>query len=120
MQSSTHSLPLVKYDKQQNNIVLSVPTISTASTSPDVPSVATPPSIYAISPYTLRLACTCAMCIDEHTGEKRLKPEKVPRNIHPLGIQPRGNYAVAIHWSDGHASSIYPYTAIMQLANPAK
>jgi hypothetical protein len=26
-----------------------------------------------------------------------------------------GRYAVAIHWSDGHASSIYPFSTLLEL-----
>jgi DUF971 family protein len=27
-----------------------------------------------------------------------------------------GNYAVAVQWSDGHSSSIYPYDLLIELA----
>lgn len=36
--------------------------------------------------------------------------------VHPLEISPRGNYGVAIRWSDGHESAIYPYEQILELA----
>lgn len=33
--------------------------------------------------------------------------------MHPKNILAKGNYAVAIVWSDGHKSSIYPYERIL-------
>jgi DUF971 family protein len=54
--------------------------------------------------------------VDEHTGEQILQAADVAEDIKPVQIQRRGNYAVAIEWSDGHDSSIYPYDAIKELA----
>ncbi len=62
-----------------------------------------------VDPADLRRRCRCASCKDEFTGEPILKPEEVPDNVYPLEIERMGNYAVAIKWSDGHSSSIYPY-----------
>jgi ATP-binding protein involved in chromosome partitioning len=64
----------------------------------------------------LRLACGCAMCVDEWTGEHRLDPASVPEDVHPTQIEPVGRYAIQITWSDGHSSGIYPYTRLRQLA----
>lgn len=64
----------------------------------------------------LRLACRCAACVDEVTDEPRLDPAKVPLDVHPIGMQQRGNYAVAIHWSDAHASGIHTFEQIKLLA----
>lgn len=66
-----------------------------------------------VSPYELRLACRCAGCIDEVDGRKILKTETVPKDVHPTNIHAKGNYAVAIVWSDGHRSSIYPFERIL-------
>jgi ATP-binding protein involved in chromosome partitioning len=66
-----------------------------------------------VSPYDLRLACRCAGCIDEFDGRKILKVEQVPKDVHPTNIHTKGNYAVAMVWSDGHRSSIYPFERIM-------
>jgi len=65
-----------------------------------------------IDPADLRRRCTCAACKDEHTGEAILKPEQVPDDVFPTSINKMGNYAVAITWSDGHDSSIYPYNTL--------
>ncbi|MBU4461449.1 MAG: P-loop NTPase [Verrucomicrobia bacterium] len=72
-----------------------------------------------VSPALLRRACACALCIDERTGEKTLDPATVPESVVPTRIEPMGNYAVAIHWSDGHTSSIYPYDTLSALAERA-
>lgn len=65
-----------------------------------------------IDNHTLRDNCKCALCVDEYTGEKTLKPEDIPEDIHGLEAVPLGNYAVSIQWSDGHTSSIYSYKTL--------
>jgi ATP-binding protein involved in chromosome partitioning len=62
-----------------------------------------------IDPYELRLACKCAGCIDEVDGRKILKVDRVPTDVYPTNMLKKGNYAVAVVWSDGHRSSIYPF-----------
>lgn len=57
----------------------------------------------------LRLACPCAACIDEMTGERRLVVSSVPQNVIPLKIETIGRYAITVHWSDGHNTGIYPF-----------
>jgi Mrp family chromosome partitioning ATPase/DUF971 family protein len=64
----------------------------------------------------LRLKCACAGCVDEFSGKQLFKPNQIPMDVHPLKIERKGNYAVAIVWSDGHRSSIYPYTRLLALA----
>ncbi len=61
----------------------------------------------------LRLSCRCALCVDEHTGEKLLKEETIRKDIAPKEITPLGNYAIAVRWNDGHASGIYPYQQLL-------
>lgn len=63
----------------------------------------------------LRLACGCAACIDEWTGENTLDPESVPADIHPVKIEPVGRYAIQIDWSDGHVTGIYPFERLRAL-----
>ena len=65
----------------------------------------------------LRLACGCAHCVDEWTGEQRLDPASVPPDVHPTRIEPVGRYAIQICWSDGHESGIYPFVRLRQLAD---
>jgi Mrp family chromosome partitioning ATPase/DUF971 family protein len=64
----------------------------------------------------VRRACRCAHCIEEFSGKPLLDPASVPDTVYPRSIAPMGNYAVAITWSDGHASSIYPYELLLKLA----
>lgn len=66
----------------------------------------------------IRLACECAHCVDEWTGEKQLEPASVPDDVHPLRIEPVGRYALQIHWSDGHSSGIYPFRRLRALDAP--
>ena len=62
----------------------------------------------------LRLACPCAHCIDEWTGEARLDPETVPQDVHPTNIQPIGRYALKFSWSDGHYTGLYPFERLRE------
>jgi ATP-binding protein involved in chromosome partitioning len=65
----------------------------------------------------LRLACGCAQCVDEWTGEGRLDERAVPADVHPLKISGVGRYAIQIEWSDGHASGIYPFRRLRELGD---
>jgi len=67
----------------------------------------------------LRLACGCAVCVDEWTGEERLDPGAVPEEVAPVSIEPVGRYALQIAWSDGHRSGIYPFERLRAL-DPAE
>jgi DUF971 family protein len=66
-----------------------------------------------IDPFELRCKCKCAGCIDEVDGRQILKPNQVPEDVHPTRMMKKGNYAVAVVWSDGHKSSIYPFERLM-------
>jgi ATP-binding protein involved in chromosome partitioning len=65
----------------------------------------------------LRLACSCAHCVDEWTGEGRLESTSVPEDVRPLKIQPVGRYAIQIDWSDGHSTGIYSFRQLRALAD---
>ena len=71
-------------------------------------------SVYEVR--ELRLACGCAHCVDEWTGEERLEAGSVPDDVHPLSVESVGRYAIAIRWSDGHDSGIYPFDRLRRLA----
>lgn len=70
-------------------------------------------SVYPVR--ALRLACGCASCVDEWSGEGRLDPSSVPEDVHPLRIEPVGRYAIQISWSDGHDTGIYPFARLRAL-----
>jgi DUF971 family protein len=64
----------------------------------------------------LRRACPCANCIDEWTGEKRLKPESIPDTLRPIKIESVGSYAMQIWFADGHNTGIYTFSLLRNLA----
>jgi ATP-binding protein involved in chromosome partitioning len=65
----------------------------------------------------MRLACGCAECVDEWSGEPLLAPESVPEDVAPISISPVGRYAIRIEWSDGHSAGIYPFDRLRKLAD---
>lgn len=67
-----------------------------------------------ISSATLRRECKCAACVEELTGRQILKPTDIPESIKPININPTGNYALSVDWSDGHRS-LYPFKQIRSL-----
>ena len=67
----------------------------------------------------LRLACPCALCVDEHTGEKLLDETTVPNVITLVKVQSIGRYAAGLTFSDGHNSGIYPYDKLRELTEKA-
>ncbi|MCH7759926.1 P-loop NTPase [candidate division TA06 bacterium] len=68
----------------------------------------------------LRLNCSCAGCIDEMSGKKRLRDEAVPKDVYPLSTNPVGRYAYQIHWSDGHRTGIYTFEHLRGLCQCEK
>lgn len=68
----------------------------------------------------LRLACPCAGCVDEVSGQRRLDLARIPQDIHPLRIEFVGNYAVTFHWSDGHRTGIYSFERLRELCPSPK
>ena len=67
----------------------------------------------------LRGACRCAGCVDEATGRRRAEG-RGRKGVRAVGLQAKGNYGVAVAWSDGHASSIYTHRHIAELGRPSK
>lgn len=60
----------------------------------------------------LRLACPCAMCIDELTNRPLLDPATVPDDVAPEAISLVGAYGIKIRWNDGHGTGIYTFRAL--------
>ena len=69
-------------------------------------------------PRALRLACPCAACVDELTGRRILRADRVPDDVHPLAIHYVGRYALSFEWSDGHRTGIYPFEYLRGLGAP--
>ena len=63
----------------------------------------------------LRLACRCALCIEEMSGRKLLDPKTVRSDVSPRQIVSIGNYAIQFDWSDGHNSGIYSFNDLRAL-----
>lgn len=57
----------------------------------------------------LRLGCRCAGCIEEMSGKAILDPATVPESIRAKQIGLVGQYAISIHWSDGHTTGIHNF-----------
>lgn len=63
----------------------------------------------------LRDKCPCAMCTGAH-GTAPRQPEAAAGpfqmfkpKLKMLNVEPVGNYAIRIHWNDGHSTGIYTY-----------
>ncbi len=63
----------------------------------------------------LRLACHCALCVEEMSGRKLLNPKTVRFDVSPKKIVSIGNYAIQFDWSDGHNSGIYSFNDLRTL-----
>ncbi len=57
----------------------------------------------------LRLACRCALCVEEMSGRPLLDPKSVRPDVTPRTITSMGNYAIRFDWSDGHSTGIYSF-----------
>jgi len=67
--------------------------------------------VHVVNAKDLRAACSCAYCVEEMTGEKLIKKADIPDSIYPFSMNPVGNYALGINWSDNH-SSLFPYETL--------
>jgi DUF971 family protein len=57
----------------------------------------------------LRLACRCAVCVDEVSGAPLLQPERVSADVHPVSLALVGHYAIQPVFSDGHNTGIFTF-----------
>jgi DUF971 family protein len=58
---------------------------------------------------SLRLACPCAVCVDEMTGRPLIDSASIPAEVKPLSVALVGTYGIRIAWSDGHGTGIYTF-----------
>ena len=63
----------------------------------------------------LRLACRCAVCVEEMSGRPLLDPKSVRPDVNPRTITSVGNYAITINWSDDHSTGIYSFEYLRAL-----
>jgi len=62
----------------------------------------------------LRRLCPCAHCVNELTGERMLDPGSVPDFLTHLDVRLVGNYALALRFSDGHETGIFPFRMLRE------
>jgi DUF971 family protein len=63
----------------------------------------------------LRQQCPCAACVDEWTSQRTLDPARVPADLRIQALQPVGNYAITLTFSDGHGTGIYPWPLLREI-----
>jgi DUF971 family protein len=61
----------------------------------------------------LRGWCPCAMCQGHSGATIRYHPAAGP--VTAESIQPVGNYAISIAWSDGHSTGIYRFEFLREV-----
>lgn len=77
-----------------------------------------------VSVSSLRKSCPCALCREKSTAAPASVgqlPVLTAAEAKPLaieGMQPVGNYAYRIDFSDGHHSGLYPVELIFELSTP--
>lgn len=62
----------------------------------------------------LRLACPCALCVDELTNRPLLDPADVPADVSPTTLELVGAYGMKVRWSDGHGTGIYTFRMLRE------
>ncbi len=67
----------------------------------------------------LRLACPCAHCVSEHTGERLLDPARIPEDLELRDMKSVGNYAYRILFGDGHDTGLYTLEMLRELCAAA-
>jgi ATP-binding protein involved in chromosome partitioning len=68
----------------------------------------------------LRLACPCAGCVEEMSGQPLLDPASVAGDIRPTSLQLVGAYGLRVNWSDGHSTGIYTFEQLLRLCPCAR
>ena len=69
-----------------------------------------------VNNFALRANCPCALCVNELTGERMLRPETIRPDIAPKAVRAVGNYAVQVVWNDEHDSGLFSYPLVRRIA----
>ncbi len=79
-------------------------------------------AVHSIRFFHLRRGCPCATCTEKHGPRPAPPPGSLPvltpaqaRPLDILSMQPAGNYAYRIQFSDGHNSGVYTLELLRQL-----
>jgi len=70
--------------------------------------------------HLLRISCPCAVCVDEMTGVRILDPATIPDDIAPSKLEFTGNYALKVTWEGGHATGLYTWDLLAEIARCMK
>jgi DUF971 family protein len=74
----------------------------------------------AAIPYPIvRVACGCARCVDEVTGERLIDLADIDPQVQANELQMVGSYAVRIQWSDGHNTGLFTWPQLRELSERA-
>lgn len=85
--------------------------------SDQVLEISWPDGTVARLPYRfLRFQCPCATCRDEWTGERMIKQDSIRPDLKLEGMEPIGTYAIQPAWNDGHASGLFTWELLRELA----
>jgi DUF971 family protein len=63
----------------------------------------------------LRLGCPCAACVEEWSGRRMVDASQIADDIGVVAIEPVGNYAVTVTFTDGHSTGIYSWKTLRSL-----
>jgi ATP-binding protein involved in chromosome partitioning len=74
-------------------------------------------ALSSYEPYSLRLQCPCAFCVDEHTGAKVLDAARVPLDVKIAELRPVGLYGLSPRFSDGHDTGIFTFQKLRSLSD---
>lgn len=59
--------------------------------------------------YYLQLACRCAHCVDEWTGERLITEKDIDDGVKIVDYKPVGNYGMKFTFSSGCQSGIFTF-----------
>ena len=70
---------------------------------------------YIYEAKALRFMCPCAGCVDEFSGERKIKLASIASDISLEKALPVGRYGVNLFWNDKHSTGIYTYRYLREL-----